>query len=69
MRRATSSALVSRIKPAFVRLGLGVLAVAGLGLRLGLTFAASSALNFALLAALRSALVNLRPVSGQWVGV
>lgn len=71
MRRATNSALVSRIKPAFVRLGLGVLAFAGLllGLRLGLTLDASSALNFALLAALRSAFVNLRPVSGQWVGV
>ena len=71
IRRATNSALVSRIKPAFVRLGLGVLAFAGLllGLRLGLTLDASSALNFALLAALRSAFVNLRPVSGQWVGV
>ena len=71
IRRSTKAALVIRIKPAFVRLGLGVLAFAGLllGLRLGLTLDASSALNFALLAALRSAFVNLRPVSGQWVGV
>lgn len=71
IRRSTKAALVSLIRPAFVRLGLGVLAFAGLllGLRLGLTLDASSALNFALLAALRSAFVNLRPVSGQWVGV
>ena len=71
IKRSTNAAFVSLIRPAFVCLGLGVLAFAGLdlGLRLGLTLDASSALNFALLAALRSAFVNLRPVSGQWVGV
>ena len=41
-----------------------------LGVRLGLGLdTVRSVAYFALFAALRSAFVNLRPVSGQWVGV
>lgn len=65
MSKSTNAAFVSFIRLAFVGLDAFVRLLAFAGLLAFVRLLASEAANFALLAALRSARVNFRPVFGQ----